>query len=129
MPVRLGRVLVVDDDPDTVDLLTTILSDAGYEVIAAFTGGDGLMVLEVESPDVILLDLQMPGLHGMDVLRRLRMARPEIPVIIVSGQGDAELARATLRRGAVDYIRKPMDPEHLVRAVAAALGGRAALSP
>jgi len=129
MPVRLGRVLVVDDDPDTVDLLTTILSDAGYEVVAAFTGGDGLMVLEVESPDVILLDLQMPGLHGMDVLRRLRMARPEIPVIIVSGQGDAELARATLRRGAVDYIRKPMNPEHLVRAVAAALGGRAALRP
>ncbi|HZF04908.1 MAG TPA: response regulator [Patescibacteria group bacterium] len=129
MPVRLGRVLVVDDDPDTVDLLTTILSDVGYEVIAAFTGGDGLMMLEVESPDVILLDLQMPGLHGMDVLRRLRMARPEIPVIIVSGQGDAELARATLRRGAVDYIRKPMNPEHLVRAVAAALGGRAALRP
>jgi len=129
MPVRLGRVLVVDDDPDTVDLLTTILSDAGYEVVAAFTGGDGLMVLEVESPDVILLDLQMPGLHGMDVLRRLRMARPEIPVIIVSGQGDAELARATLRRGAVDYIRKPMNPEHLVRAIAAALGGRAALRP
>jgi len=129
MPVRLGRVLVVDDHPDTLDLLTAILSDAGYEVVGALTGGDGLMVLEVESPDVILLDVQMPGLHGMDVLRRLRMTRPEIPVIIVSGQGDAELARATLRRGAVDYIRKPMNPEHLLRATAAALAGRPALCP
>src|SRR5437667_371423 len=102
MPVRLGRVLVIDDDPDTVDLFTAILSDAGYEVVGALTGGDGLMVLEVESPDVILLDLKMPGVHGMDVLRRLRMARPDIPVIIVSGQADAELARATLRRGAAE---------------------------
>jgi len=129
MPVRLGRVLVIDDDPDTVDLFTAILSDAGYEVVGALTGGDGLMVLEVESPDIILLDLKMPGVHGMDVLRRLRMARPDIPVIIVSGQADAELARATLRRGAVDYIRKPIDLEHLLRATAAALAGRAALRP
>ena len=95
MPVRLGRVLVVDDDPDTADLLTTILSDAGYEAVGALTGGDGLMMLEVESP----------------------------------GQGDADLARATLRRGAVDYIRKPMNPEHLLCTVAAALRGRATLSP
>ena len=129
MPVRLGRVLVIDDDPDTIDLLTAILSDAGYDVIGALTGGDGLMVLEMESPDLVLLDLQMPGLHGVDVLCRLRMARPDIPVIIVSGPADAELARATLRRGALDYVRKPMNPEHLLRATAAALGKRPALSP
>src|SRR5437867_10897485 len=100
MPVRLGRVLVIDDDPDTVDLFTAILSDAGYEVVGALTGGDGLMVLEVESPDVILLDLKMPGVHGMDVLRRLRTARPDIPVIILSGQAHPQPAPAPLPPGA-----------------------------
>src|SRR5439155_9284871 len=99
MPVRLGRVLVIDDDPDTVDLFTAILSDAGYEVVGALTGGDGLMVLEAESPDVILLDLKMPGVHGMDVLRRLRLARPDFSVIFVSGQAESVLARASLFRG------------------------------
>jgi len=128
MPTRLGRVLVIDDDPDTIDLLTAILSDAGYEVSGALTGSDGLMLLQMESADLVLLDLQMPGVHGVDVLRRLRMVRPDVPVIIVSGQADPELARATLNRGTVDYIRKPMDPEHLLRATAAALAGRSALS-
>jgi DNA-binding response OmpR family regulator len=117
----LGRVLVIDDDFETVDLLTAILSDCGYDVFSALNGGDGLMLADVERPDVMLLDLHMPGVPGFDVLRRVRMVRPDLPVVIVSGQTDVNLARATLDSGAVDYIAKPFDPETLIRAVAAAL--------
>jgi DNA-binding response OmpR family regulator len=117
----LGRVLVIDDDFETVDLLTAILSDCGYDVFSALNGGDGLMLVDVERPDVMLLDLHMPGVPGFDVLRRVRMVRPDLPVVVVSGQTDLNLARATLDSGAVDYIYKPFDPESLIRAVAAAL--------
>jgi CheY-like chemotaxis protein len=123
MPERSLRALVVDDDVETVELMTAILSTAGYEVLAAHTGADALMLLQLESPAVVLLDLQMPGMSGLDVLRRLRMVRPDVPVVVVSGQSDGEIARATLKRGAVDYIRKPAQPDHLLRTVAAALAG------
>jgi DNA-binding response OmpR family regulator len=128
----LGRVLVIDDDPDTVDLLRSILSEAGFDVVCALNGGDGLMLEDVERPDLVVLDLMMPGVPGFDVLCRVHDARPDVPIIIVSGQEDLELSRATLACGAVDYIGKPFDPDHLVDAVAAALrtrttapGGRA----
>jgi DNA-binding response OmpR family regulator len=116
--------LVVDDDVDMVELLIGILNGAGYETFGAVTGGDALRVLEAESPDVVLLDLKMPGLHGVDVLRRLRMVPPDVPVIIVSGQADDELVRTTLKRGARDYLPKPVNPEHLLRVTAAALNRR-----
>lgn len=122
----LGRVLVIDDEPGMVDLLTAILSDTGYDVIGALSGGDGLALVDLERPDVMLLDLQMPGVPGVDVLRRVRTLRPELPVIIVSGQADFNLARATLSCGAVDYIPKPFDPEDLIRVVDAALTHRPA---
>jgi DNA-binding NtrC family response regulator len=80
------------------------------------------MLLEIEHPDLVLLDLRMPGLGGLEVLRRIRMVRPDLPVIIISGLGDADTARQTLRRGAVDYLPKPFDLDHVLRAIAAALG-------
>ena len=73
----LGRVLVIDDEPDMVDLLRQILAEAGFDVICALNGGDGLMLEDFEQPDLILLDLTMPGLSGFDVLRRVRSARPD----------------------------------------------------
>jgi len=83
-------------------------------------------LVEIERPDVVLLDLQMPGVAGFDVLRRVRTVRPDLPVIIVSGQADLNVARATLNEGAVDYVSKPFEPEDVVRAVAAALTNRPA---
>jgi CheY-like chemotaxis protein len=117
----LARVLVIDDELEMVDLLSAVLSDSGYEVVSALSGGDGLRLVEIERPDVVLLDLQMPGVAGFDVLRRVRTMRPDLPVIIVSGQADLNLSRATLAQGAVAYVPKPFDPEDVVRVVAAAL--------
>jgi DNA-binding NtrC family response regulator len=116
-----ARVLVIDDAPGTVDLFTAFLSDAGYEVLSALNGADGLLLIDLERPDVVLLDLHMPGVPGFDVLRLVRLVRPDLPVIIVSGQADVNLARATLNRGAFEYISKPFDPENIIRTVAAAL--------
>jgi len=123
----LARVLVIDDELEPVDLLSAVLSDSGYEVVSALNGGDGLRLVEIERPDVVLLDLQMPGVAGFDVLRRVRTVRPDLPVIIVSGQADLNVARATLNEGAVDYVSKSFEPEDVVRAVAAALTNRPAL--
>jgi DNA-binding response OmpR family regulator len=118
----LARVLVIDDDAAIIGMLVECLSESGYDVLSALNGGDGLMLLDLEHPDVVLLDLRMPGIGGLEVLRRIRMVRPDLPVIIISGLGDAEAARQTLRRGAVDYLPKPFDLDHVLRAVAAALG-------
>jgi DNA-binding response OmpR family regulator len=118
----LARILVIDDDPAFVGTLTQFLVEDGYEALAALNGGDGLMLFELEHPDLILLDLRMPGIGGHDVLRRVLMVRPDMPVIIVSGLGDAEGARQMLRRGAIDYLPKPVDLEVLGRSIAAALG-------
>lgn len=121
-----GRVLVIDDEPETVELLTDILADAGYDVVGALNGGEGLMLQEIERPDVVLLDLLMPEFPGFDVLRRVRAERPALPVIVVSGQGDLALAQATLACGAVRYIPKPFDPDLLLDAVETALTTRPA---
>jgi DNA-binding response OmpR family regulator len=105
------------------ELLTGSLADQGYEVVVAHHGGDGLMRAEVEKPDVVLLDVRMPGLNGVEVLQQMRTRWPGLAVIMISGLGDTELARAMLRRGAFDYLPKPLDLEHLHRCVAAALTG------
>jgi DNA-binding response OmpR family regulator len=120
-PARRARILVVDDDAAFVGLLSDYLRQSGYDTLTALNGGDGLMLVDLESPDLILLDLRMPGIGGQEVLRRVRMVRPDVPVIIVSGLGDAEGARQTLRRGAVDYLSKPIDLAVLGRAITAAL--------
>jgi DNA-binding response OmpR family regulator len=118
----LGKLLVIDDDPDTVDMLCQYFVAAGYDVITAHHGGDGLMLAEHEQPDVVLLDIRMPGLSGTEVLQQIRLRWPGLPVIIISGLGDTELATRSLRRGAFDYVRKPFDWDCLHRCVAAALG-------
>ncbi|HET7342383.1 MAG TPA: response regulator [Methylomirabilota bacterium] len=120
----LGRILIVDDDVPLAELLSGSLTDQGYETILAHHGADGLMLAEVERPDVVLLDVRMPGLNGVEVLQQMRTRWPYLAVIMISGLGDTELARAMLRRGAFDYLSKPLDLEHLHRCVAAALGAK-----
>jgi DNA-binding response OmpR family regulator len=118
----LGRILVVDDDPNIVEMVIDYFGNAGYAVLGAHHGGDGLMLADNERPDVVLLDLKMPGLSGVEVLQQLKLRWPELPVIIVSGAADATLAKRCLSRGALDYVSKPFNWEYLHRCVTAALG-------
>ena len=117
----LGRVLVVDDEPQVALLLHDALQEFGYAVRVAVTGHEALELVSGYQPDVVLLDLWLPGLPGDSVLAALRRDAPAVPVIIVSGNRDADRARALLAHGAFDYVMKPFALAVLERTVAAAI--------
>jgi two-component system, sensor histidine kinase and response regulator len=117
---RFGRVLVVEDEPPVAAMLEEVLIDLGYASRVVGTGAEALRVLADFRPDIVLLDLALPATPGDIVLAHLRQAAPRLPVIVVSGNTDHELARRTLALGAFDYIAKPFDLERLARALGAA---------
>jgi CheY-like chemotaxis protein len=117
----LGLILVVDDDGEIVDFLAEHLEEEGFAVVRAGSGAEALAGLCRGIPDVVLLDIAMPGMDGVEVLRRLRQDHPAIPVVMLTGNADEALARSTLQLGATDYVRKPFDMEHLNRVVWASL--------
>jgi CheY-like chemotaxis protein len=121
MTASLGRVLVVDDEPHVADLLRDALIDFGYEVETALTGHDALTLVALYRPDVVLLDLFMPGMPGDVALERFREFDPTVPVIIVSGNQEEDVARATLAKGAFDYLQKPFNLSALERILAASI--------
>jgi CheY-like chemotaxis protein len=121
-----GRVLVIDDEPHVGGMLREVLTAFGYAVRHAGGGVEGLQLVTLFEPDLVLLDLTMPGMPGLEVLDHLRRDHPRIPVVILSGNEDASVARATLRSGAVDYMQKPFNITALARVVAAAIGSGSA---
>jgi DNA-binding response OmpR family regulator len=112
-----GKVLVVDDEPNMVQLLAEYLTEQGYHVATAHGGIEALAKIDLEKPQVILLDVQMPGMDGVEVLRRIRSFDTEVGVLIISANDDVELAKQTVEMGAFDYTLKPVDFAYLNRAV------------
>jgi DNA-binding response OmpR family regulator len=112
------RVLVVDDEPGIVAALREALAYWGYAVSTAQDGLQALDQVKAAQPHVVILDINMPGMDGMDVLRHLRTFDPEVGVIMVSAQGDEETRQTALTLGAADYLRKPMRLEEVERSVA-----------
>ncbi len=110
-----GRVLVVDDDPNTVGLLQEFLRAKGYEVLTAGDGVEALRKVKEERPHVILLDVKMPEMDGLEVLRRLREIDREVGVIMITAVDEQEIAREAMALGAFDYIVKPLDLDYLER--------------
>jgi two-component system, response regulator, stage 0 sporulation protein F len=121
MPASLGRILIVDDEKPVLDVLSEYIQSQGYATHTASGGAEALAVVERERPDLVLLDLRMPGVDGLEVLRRLRKAGPRPAVIMVTANEDLALARETLKTGAFDYVAKPFDFQYLDRVVAAAM--------
>ena len=121
MPSSLGRVLVVDDEPHVGATLRDVLVELVYIVKVAVRGAEALQLVPVFEPDVVLLDLLMPEMSGVEVLDHLRRDRPTLPVVIMSGNEDVEVARATLRARAFDYLGKPLRIDALARVVEAAV--------
>jgi two-component system alkaline phosphatase synthesis response regulator PhoP len=115
--VRAGevRTLIVDDDPSIVRFLQVYLESQGFEIHSAFTGEDGLALAEKLVPDLILLDHMMPGLDGLEVLRRLKEkeATQRIPVVILTARSDVGEKVKGLGLGVDDYITKPFDIREL----------------
>ena len=104
-----SRILVIDDEAGIRDSLRMTLEYAGYEFVGAATGQEGLALAERDAPDVVLLDIKMPGMDGMDVLTRLRAMSELIPVVMISGHGTTSTAVEAIKRGAVDFLDKPFE--------------------
>jgi len=108
------KVLLVDDEQEFVETLADRLAIRDLQTSTAHNGQEALSAVKENEPDVIVLDLKMPGLHGIDVLRRLKDAYPNIEVIILTGHGSPRDEEAARGLGAFDYLKKPADFETLV---------------
>ncbi|MFE6957983.1 response regulator transcription factor [Streptomyces sp. NPDC057696] len=125
----LGRVLVVDDDPTVAEVVAGYLDRAGYEVDRAADGPAALDRADAHGPDLVVLDLMLPGMDGIEVCRRLR-ARGPVPVIMLTARGDEDERILGLEVGADDYVTKPFSPRELVLRVESVLRrARSATAP
>jgi DNA-binding NtrC family response regulator len=115
-----GRVLIVDDEADVRSTLQQYVTMQGCEVRVAADGASALGLIRADPPDVVLLDIQMPGLSGIDALKAIQEAAPGLKVIMISGAASFELAKETLAHGAFDFIPKPPDLKALSQTLQAA---------
>jgi DNA-binding NtrC family response regulator len=104
------RILIADDDDALRESLQLVLSAEGYEVLTAPDGAAALALLETQTVDIVLCDLRMPGVDGLELLPQLGRRLPGVPVILMSAYGSADLAVEAMRRGAYDYLAKPFQP-------------------
>jgi len=115
------RVLVVDDDPTVAEVVVGYLRRAGLVATHAADGPAALAAAEADPPDLVVLDLMLPGIDGLEVCRRLRIRRPDLPVVMLTALGDEADRVAGLERGADDYVTKPFSPRELVLRVESVL--------
>jgi two-component system nitrogen regulation response regulator NtrX len=108
------RILVVDDEQDIRASLEIVLGGAGFHVVCAPDGEAALAAVEAEPPDAVFLDIELPNLDGMEVLRRLRAERPDLPVVMISGHATIERAVEATRLGAYDFVEKPFSRERIL---------------
>jgi DNA-binding response OmpR family regulator len=108
----LAKILVVDDDEGVRDLLRSFLEKQGHEVIFADTGEKALDQMD-KRPAIVLLDIIMPDMHGLQALNRIREISPATPVIILTGLAEHAIGLESQKRGAVDFVTKPVDLERL----------------
>ncbi len=113
----MAKVLVVDDEPEAVELLVEFLSSKGYEVLTATSGEEALRRVREDRPHLVLLDIRMPKMSGLDVLRRIREIDAEMGVIMVTAVNEEDVGRQALELGAFDYIVKPLDLKYLERSL------------
>jgi len=112
-----GKVLIVDDAPDTLEIIQKLLSYEGYEIILASTGEEGVKRVEEERPEVVLMDINLPGIDGTEALRKIRRVNPIQSVIMLTAFATVENAILALKEGATDFIKKPFENEHLIHIV------------
>jgi two-component system, NtrC family, response regulator HydG len=122
--VSRARVLIVDDEPDMVENCARILRPAGHECLTTTDARRGLVMLESEHPDLLITDLKMPGVDGMELLRRARELDPALPVIVITAFATVESAVAAVKEGAFDYLPKNFSVDQLRVAVDRALRHR-----
>ena len=117
-------VMIVDDEPSILKSLSGILSDEGFEIFTASNGYEALKRIEQEAPDLVLLDIWMPGLDGIETLKEIKKNNPVIQVIIITGHGTIETAVSATKLGAFDLIEKPLSIDKVIVAINRALNYR-----
>ena len=113
----MTKILIVDDEYDIVDLLDDFLTQHGYETGRAHSKKETLEALAHSTPDIVLLDIKLPDGLGLDILRDIKKATPKVEVIMITGLSDKQIALESIRRGAADYITKPIDLNYLLSSV------------
>ena len=118
---RLGRVLVVDDEPSIRKLVNLTLTKAGYEVVEAQDGEQAIKVLNSDDNplmvDTILCDIRMPKVNGIEAIAYFRAQYPTVPIVVMTGYPDVDLAVSLLRQGVLDYLVKPVSKEELLTVI------------
>ncbi len=107
------KVLIVDDEKDFVEIFSLRLETQGEKVFTAFSGKEALKVLEQKPIDVVILDIRMPGMDGIDTLKEIKKRYPNVEVILLTGHGSTETAVDGMKLGAFDYLMKPADFEDI----------------
>lgn len=119
IPVRL---LIVDDEKDFVEMFSLRMAGQGEKVLTAYSGEEALEVLKTASVDVVILDIRMPGMDGIETLKKIKADYPLLEVILLTGHGSTQTAVDGMKAGAFDYLMKPADFEDINTKVAAARG-------
>ncbi len=113
----MRRILVIDDEKPTLSMFSLYLEAYGFEVLLADSGEAGLELFEEKRPPIVLTDIKMPGMDGLEVLRRIKNIDPDVEVIVITGHGDIDLALKALNLNATDFIDKPIRQEALESAL------------
>jgi two-component system chemotaxis response regulator CheY len=118
---RLGRVLVVDDEPSIRKLVNLSLTKAGYEVVEAQDGEQAIKVLNSDDNplmvDTILCDIRMPKVNGIEAIAYFRTQYPTVPIVVMTGYPDVDLAVSLMRQGVLDYLVKPVSKDELLTVI------------
>jgi UDP-3-O-[3-hydroxymyristoyl] N-acetylglucosamine deacetylase len=122
--MKKGRILIVDDQEEILDSLGAILADEGHELIKARDGQEALHIVQSDSPDVVFLDIWIPGIDGMQTLKAIKRIDPQCSVIMMSGHGTIETAVKAIKLGATDYLEKPLNLEDVLHLVQKAIANR-----
>ncbi len=124
MTKETGRILIVDDEKDICGLLSHLMESEGLTPLVAYDGERALKMVHCEAPDLLLLDYKIPGVDGMEVLKRIKELENGLPVIMITSYADIHGAVKAMRAGAHDYIAKPFEHNHLIQVVRLALASR-----
>jgi DNA-binding response OmpR family regulator len=108
------KILIIDDEPEICKMVTEFLFDAGYAPSYALNGPDGLAMIKRDLPALVLLDVGMPGMDGVEALRLIRELFPDLPVVILTAHREAETVKKMMELGASEYLTKPIHLETLL---------------
>ncbi len=109
----MARILVVDDEQDVLDFLAEEFGDCGHEVNTLLRGNEALESVKASTPDLVFLDIRMPGMDGIEVLKKIKEFDPKVKVIMMTAVLDKEIIEQAMALGAIDYIMKPVSLNYL----------------